>query len=177
MTKAWLAKCPATPPEESGDNRRVPLIDGALDRVIKKLLPFVSLGFRDALPRLITRFYYTLQIQGKFLESPSRNTFSIRQKFTFESKTKREKFILHKRGSGPGNCQKVGAAHYVGWEYGPQVVRWCLARCHSLTSPACCLCLHLPTLLWHLFTEFVALYLHLCRFICTAIAQVPCTLC
>lgn len=68
MTKAWLAKCPATPPEESGDNRRVPLIDRALDRAIKTLLPFVSLGFRDALPRLITRFHYTLQIQGGFLK-------------------------------------------------------------------------------------------------------------
>ena len=48
--------------------------------MIKKLLPFVSLGFRDAPPRLITRFHYTLQIQGKFLKSPSRNTFSTRQK-------------------------------------------------------------------------------------------------
>ena len=45
-----------------------------------------------------------------------------------------------------------------------------------LPVPAPYLCLHLPTLLWHLFTEFVALYLHLCRFIYTAIAQVHCTL-
>ena len=36
--------------------------------MIKTLLPFVSLGFRDALPRLITRFHYTLQIQGGFLK-------------------------------------------------------------------------------------------------------------
>ena len=70
------------------------------------------------------------------------NTFSIRQKLLLSRKPKRENFVLHKRGQRPGICQKVGATHYVGWEYGPQVVRWCLARCHSLTSPACCLSLH-----------------------------------
>ena len=102
------------------------------------------------------------KFRASFLNHRPEIHFQLGRNLLLSRKTKRGNFVLQKRVSGPGNCQKVGAAHYVGWEYGPQVVRWCLARCHSLTSPACCLSLHLPTLLWHLFTEFVALYLHLC---------------
>ena len=46
----------------SGDNKRVPLIEAALDRVIPVLLPFVSLRLHAGLPRLIRRFHHTLQV-------------------------------------------------------------------------------------------------------------------
>ena len=69
----------------SGDNKRVPLIEAALDRVIPVLLPFVSLRLHAGLPRLIRRFHHTLQVhcqcpsirKGHFREMAEEKAFHL----------------------------------------------------------------------------------------------------
>ena len=121
-------------------------------------------------------FTTSCKFRASFLNHRPETHFQSGRNLLLSRKPKRENFVLHKRGQRPGICQKVGAAHYVGWEYGPQVVRWCLARCHSLTSPACCLSLHHTCACTYLHCSDTY-SLSLLHFICTCVGSSAHLLC